>query len=38
MKKYQVGLSVFNSFEKALAHYNMMFAISGVILGIVEVK
>jgi hypothetical protein len=38
MKKYQVGLKVCNGFEEAVSYANLMHKITGIILGIVEVK
>jgi hypothetical protein len=37
-QKFQVGMMVCNSYDEAIAYYNFMYKISGVILGIVEIK
>jgi hypothetical protein len=36
--KYRVGLKVFDTYAEANAYFDMMFKISGIILGIEEVK
>jgi hypothetical protein len=36
--KFQVGLMVCNGYNEAVAYANFMHKISGVILGIVEIK
>ena len=38
MKKYQVGLMVCDGYEQAIAYANRMHKITGIILGIVEIK
>ena len=36
--KYRCGLKTFKTFAEAEAYFNMMFKISGIILGIEEIK
>lgn len=37
-QKFQVGAIVCNGFDEALSYANFMYKITGVILGIVEIK
>lgn len=37
-QKFQVGMMVCNGFDEALSYANFMYKITGVILGIVEIK